>query len=412
MRIGFMAIKELVYAAKQQLESATQQSFRHSHIYELFAASFGFNTRASLDAAHVMVVMERAPEPVASSLATLHRRLSELGYESVADSAGAALLSMIAVQCVGVASVELVIDTLQQGYWAYHEDWYDIDEQDEDEASASESAGNQPPSLDPAKIALLIDGLNGLASRGSAAAHYALALIYRGDDLSEEEGSSYWYSLMEQGRDLDGVQLEWATAYKTHLLNTEREALHLTEAARLGWADARLDIALEKAQRAEHRGDHGQAEHWYKEAAGLGHVDAMRSLVWLAEDAGDVDSARHWNHQAALHGDVDAMRDLIDEDDRDNLFQSWVWVYLAEHLGTDLRKSTLRAYHDGGMYADQEYDDDQGGPLYVAGDEGVELEPISSAEEAEAKKQAAELFRSIGSKGAFGMMDSTTGSFV
>lgn len=99
-----MAIKELVYAAKQQLESATQQSFRHSHIYELFAASFGFNTRASLDAAHVMVVMERAPEPVASSLATLHRRLSELGYESVADSAGAALLSMIAVQCVGVAS--------------------------------------------------------------------------------------------------------------------------------------------------------------------------------------------------------------------------------------------------------------------------------------------------------------------
>lgn len=407
-----MAIKELVYAAKQQLESATQQSFRHSHIYELFAASFGFNTRASLDAAHVMVVMERAPEPVASSLATLHRRLSELGYESVADSAGAALLSMIAVQCVGVASVELVIDTLQQGYWAYHEDRYDIDEQDEDEASASESAGNQPPSLDPAKIALLIDGLNGLASRGSAAAHYALALIYRGDDLSEEEGSSYWYSLMEQGRDLDGVQLEWATAYKTHLLNTEREALHLTEAARLGWADARLDIALEKAQRAEHRGDHGQAEHWYKEAAGLGHVDAMRSLVWLAEDAGDVDSARHWNHQAALHGDVDAMRDLIDEDDRDNLFQSWVWVYLAEHLGTDLRKSTLRAYHDGGMYADQEYDDDQGGPLYVAGDEGVELEPISSAEEAEAKKQAAELFRSIGSKGAFGMMDSTTGSFV
>lgn len=407
-----MAIKELVYAAKQQLESATQQSFRHSHIYELFAASFGFNTRASLDAAHVMVVMERAPEPVASSLATLHRRLSELGYESVADSAGAALLSMIAVQCVGVASVELVIDTLQQGYWAYHEDWYDIDEQDEDEASASESAGNQPPSLDPAKIALLIDGLNGLASRGSAAAHYALALIYRGDDLSEEEGSSYWYSLMEQGRDLDGVQLEWATAYKTHLLNTEREALHLTEAARLGWADARLDIALEKAQRAEHRGDHGQAEHWYKEAAGLGHVDAMRSLVWLAEDAGDVDSARHWNHQAALHGDVDAMRDLIDEDDRDNLFQSWVWVYLAEHLGTDLRKSTLRAYHDGGMYADQEYDDDQGGPLYVAGDEGVELEPISSAEEAEAKKQAAELFRSISSKGAFGMMDSTTGSFV
>ena len=64
------------------------------------------------------------------------------------------------------------------------------------------------------------------------------------------------------------------------------------------------------------------------------------------------------------------------------------------------------------MYADQEYDDDQGGPLYVDGDEGVELEPISSADEAEAKKLAAELFRNIGAKDAFGMMDSTTGSFV
>ena len=408
-----MAIKELVYASKQQLESATQQSFRHSHIYELFAASFGFNTRASLDTAHIMAVMVRAQVPVASSLATLHRRLAELGYESVADSAGAALLSMIADQRLGVVSVESVAEALQQGHWAYPDDWYDIaDEENEDESSDSEPASPPSPSLDPAKTALLIDGLNGAASRGCAAAHYALALIYRGDELSEEEGSSYWYSLMEQGRDLDGVQLEWATAYKIHLLNAEREALHLNEAARLGCADARLDLALEKAQRAEHQGDHGQAEHWYKEAAGLGHVEAMRSLAWLAEETGDVHSARHWTHQAALHGVVGAMRDLIDEDDQGNLFQNWVWVYLAEHLGTDLRKSTLRAYHDGGMYADEEYDDDQGGPLYVAGDEGVRLVPLSASEEAEAKKQAAELFSNIDPDGALDGISTARGSFL
>lgn len=406
-----MAIKELVYATKQQLDSVTQQSFRHSHIYELFAASFGFNTRASLDATHLMAVMQRPQEPVASSLATLHRRLVELGYQSVADTAGEALLSMIAGHRLGVISVESVIDALQQDRWAYPEEWFEVDE-DEDEASEAEPAGNPTLSLDHAKLALLIDGLNGAASRGSSAAHYALALIYRGDDLSEEEGSSYWYSLMEQGRDLDGVQLEWATAYKTQLLNAEREALHLNEAARLGWADARLDIALDKAQRAEHRGDHGQAEHWYKEAAGLGHVEAMRSLAWLAQGAGDEDTARHWNHQAALHGDVDAMRGLIDEDDRGNLFQNWVWVYLAEHLGSDLRKSTLRAYHDGGMYADQEYDDDQGGPLYVAGDEGVRLAPLSAADEVKAKKQAAELFSNIGSEGASDWMSTARGRFV
>lgn len=389
-----MAIKELVYATKQQLESATQQSFRHSHIYELFAASFGFNTRASLDAAHIMAVMVRAQVPVASSLATLHRRLAELGYEAVADSAGAALLSMIADQRLGVVTVESVIESLQQEHWSYPEDWYGVDD-DEDEYPGFKSLGSSSPSLDPNGVGVLIDGLNGAASRGSAAAHYALALIYRGDEVSEEEGSSYWYSLMEQGRDLDGVQLEWAIAHKAQLLNVEQEALHLNEAARLGWADARLDIALEKAQHAEHRGDHGQAEHWYKEAAGLGNVEAMRFLVWLAEDTGDVDSARHWNHQAALHGDVDAMRDLIDEDDRGNLFQSWVWVYLAEHLGTDLHKSTLRAYHDGGLYAGQEYDDDQGGPLYVAGDEGVQLESLSALDDSRARDKAQELFSRI-----------------
>lgn len=241
----------------------------------------------------------------------------------------------------------------------------------------------------------MIDGLNSAASRGSAAAHYALALIYSGSDLSEEERSSYWYSLMEQGRDLDGVQLEWAAAYKTQLLNGERERLHLNEAARLGWTDARLDIALENAQRAEHRGELGQAEHWFKEAASLGHVEAMRSLAWLAEQADDDDSARHWNHQAALHGDVDAMRDLIDEDGRGNLFQNWVWVYLAEYLGSDLRTSTLRAYHDGGLYADQEYDDDQGGPLYVAGDEGVQLESLSALDDSRARDAAQELFNRI-----------------
>lgn len=132
----------------------------------------------------------------------------------------------------------------------------------------------------------------------------------------------------------------------------------------------------------------------------------------LAAQCGQPAMSKHWCIQAARQGDLQAMRHLIDHIDSENILQGWVWVFLSEMLGRDLRNSSMRAYHDGGMYADQEYDDDQGGPLYVAGDEGVELEPISSAEEAEAKRQAAELFRSIGSKGAFGMMDSTTGSFV
>lgn len=387
-----MAIKKLVYTTKRQLESATRQSFRHSHIYELLAASFGFNTRASLDAAHIMAVMDQPQHPVASSLATLHRRLVELGYEAVADSVGAALLSMVADQCLGAVCIESVIDALLQGHWGDPDDWYD---DDEEKASDSKQVGDRSPSLDPTKIALLIDGLNGAASRGSAAAHYALALIYRGDELSEEVGSSYWYSLMEQGRELEGVQLEWAKTYEERLLNAEREELHLKESARLGWADARLDTALKSAQEAENHGNLEDAAHWYKEAAALGHVEAMRSLIWLAQDTDDVDSVEHWTHQAALHGDADAMRDLIDEDDPSNLFQNWVWVYLARRLGTNLQESTLRAYHEGGKYADQEYDDDLGGPLYIAGDEGVRLGALNAEDDARAREAAQEFFNQI-----------------
>lgn len=92
---------------------------------------------------------------------------------------------------------------------------------------------------------------------------------------------------------------------------------------------AQLELALDAAQEAEAKGDFEGAKRWYTEAASL--------------------------------GDVDAMRALIDEYDEHNLFQNWVWVFLSELLGHDLRESSLRAYHDGGLYADQDYDDDQGG---------------------------------------------------
>lgn len=386
-----MAIKELVYAVKQQLESATQQSFRHSHVYELLAASFGFSTRASLDATHVIAVAERAYQPSAADLGALQSRLTELGYQQVADSAGAVLLSVIADHRLWVATVESVIELLKLGRWAHPDGWPEV----EDDVLELEAVGSALPELDLGNFAMLVDGLNAAAARNGAAAHYALALIYRGEDLSEEVGSAYWYSLMEQGRALEGIELEWAMAYKNGLRNAEREVLHLNEAARLGWSDARLDIALERAQCAEERDDFEQAEHWYKEAADLGHVGAMRSLSWLAESVDDSESAWHWNHQAALCGDLDAMRSLIDEDDEKNLFQNWVWVYLAEQLGTDLRVSTLRAYHDGGMYAGQAYDDDQGGPLYVDGDEGVHLEPLSASDDVRARAEARELLNRI-----------------
>ena len=42
-----MTIKELAYSAQQHLQASTGGSFKRAHVYELLAASFGFNSHAA-----------------------------------------------------------------------------------------------------------------------------------------------------------------------------------------------------------------------------------------------------------------------------------------------------------------------------------------------------------------------------
>ena len=72
-----------------------------------------------------------------------------------------------------------------------------------------------------------------------------------------------------------------------------------------------------------------------------------------------------------------------------------MWFYLAEMLGTDLTKSDMHAFHEGGLNADQLYDDDVGGPLYAAGHEGVVLKPLDEDGKREARDDAARIFVDI-----------------
>ncbi|MCM8593535.1 hypothetical protein NFO98_31285, partial [Pseudomonas aeruginosa] len=187
--------------------------------------------------------------------------------------------------------------------------------------------------------------------------------IYRRDEHSDLEGSEYWYSLLKQGRPLQGIELEWALAYERERMQAERHAYHLAEAAKLGHRAARLARAVNGAHNAEGEEDFEVAKQCYLEAAEL--------------------------------GDIEAMLELIEVYDQENTKQNWIWVYLSALLGEDLRESSLCAYHDGGMFADEDYDDDQGGPMYVAGHEGIELQPLSAADDAEARRLADEYFSRI-----------------
>lgn len=401
-----MAIKELAFSAKQHLNSVTGQQFKQSHVYELLAACNGFKSSASLNSHHVFATLDDEPEISSERLLLLHQRLIDLGYADVAEAAGSAILHLVSQHRFAAVSLSFVLASVKGGHIGkrYLDD-YDDDPDDSDDEFYFVANRRKEPWLDEDRLDLLFDGLDAAAGRGNALAHYALALIYGRDGILDEHnpspGDDYWLKQLELGKELKGVELEWAQAALADRERISKADFHLEQAALLGFDEATVDLA-------EKTGDPALLSR----AFALSSFNEPMRIADLAAECGQPAMSKHWCIQAAKQGDLHAMRHLIDHIDSENIFQGWVWVFLSEMLGRDLRNSSMRAYHDGGMYADQEYDDDQGGPLYVDGDEGVELEPISSADEAEAKKLAAELFRNIGAKDAFGMMDSTTGSFV
>lgn len=110
----------------------------------------------------------------------------------------------------------------------------------------------------------------------------------------------------------------------------------------------------------------------------------------LAQD-GDAWALR----QLAKVGDIDAIRDLVSQALKSDIVEAWMWLHLAEMLGTDLQASTMRANHDGGSHAGEAYDNNYGGSMYVAADELLELPAIGEAQNQEAEKLAAAFFSEI-----------------
>lgn len=75
-----MTIKELAYSAQQRLQASTGSSFKRAHIYELLAASFGFNSYAALGVDAVLTQQRPDDKHFASHSAFVRRRCIELGY--------------------------------------------------------------------------------------------------------------------------------------------------------------------------------------------------------------------------------------------------------------------------------------------------------------------------------------------
>lgn len=376
---GFvMTIKELAYSTQQHLQSRTTASFKRAHIYEMLAASFGFNSYAALSSEAVFTRRRPDAKPTSEHNTAIRQRCVELGYpQATADVVSSELPVFVANRQIDLVRLSDLVDDLRgESSVSYG----DADDQPDDNPQVT-SDHHWPGPHDEMVTPILLEGLEAAAGKGIALAHYALALIYatNEDDDGQDAGSSYWYTQAQQGRVLSGVEKEWADAHAKQLADAEKCGRHLREAARLGNKHALLDLA-------EQFGD----PTFFEKTDGS-VVDDPARVAEIAERLGRVDDARHWLTIAAEGGDIDAMRQLIEHYDLGDLERCWKWLYLAQLLGTDLTKSNHYAIHEDGS----PYDDDVGGPAYVAGEEGVELAALDAEQAAVAQRAAQELFERI-----------------
>jgi TPR repeat protein len=381
-----MTIKQLAFEAQQHLQAKTGIAFKRSHIYELLAAAYGFNSYASLCADHVFTQGSITSHP-AQHGESVGRRYLELDYPpETALQLAQVLPDYLTEQDIGVIRITDLVAHLRyetSGMYSLNDDEFNDDESDDDFEDGAD--GTLAPWVDDEFIAspILLEGLTAAAEKGNADAHYALALLHAPSDGSYDEpsaGREYWYQEERNGRVLAGVEKEWADEYAAMLNRSNKYEHHLRAAGELGHEAALLEMA-------ERFGDPAFFERMTSFSL---DVDANRAAD-VAAQLGRSNDASRWRTEAARQGDTEAMRDLIEGDDRSNPQQCWTWFYLTKLLGTDLSKSEYEAINEDGS----PYDDDVGGPAYVDGRGGVELEPIDSEQEAAARRAATDLYDAI-----------------
>ena len=358
-----MAIKELIFATQQHIQTITGNSFKRTHIYELLSANFGFNSYAALNSTSIFSQnqqdqLSQSQQKKNQNNSLLRQRSIDLGYPTkTADLVSSQLPSFIEDFQVCVINISDLVYELRTEL-SYMDETYECDDE-----QFSES---------------LTNNLEFAANKNNSLAHYALALI--NTTGKEGSGNDYWYKQEQQGRILSGVEKEWADAHKRNLDKIIKHSFHLKEAAKLGNKEALLDLASQFDDPAFFSTTNNTA------------VDEDPVIVSeIAEKLGRKEDMKQWLIIAANQGDSDAIFRLIEELNHDNLQQSWTWVYLAQLLGTDLTKDDFHAIHENGS----SYDDDIGGPMYVDGREGIKLTRLSSEQERSARQEANALYKLI-----------------
>lgn len=361
-----MTMKDQAFRAHAFLQPAGVRAIKRSHIHELLAIAAGYGTHAAFQQEATWCNTRWVDAGIEPSTARLRARCLELGYpDEEAVCASDAVIRFLLEQGYAAVSFEALITASDQ----FEEDpswnrWVSTTILEPGRRDVAFYFENQP---------VLLQGLELAASKGVTAAHYAIARLLEAEAdtyPAEEERTKRHYRR-------EGV---WTSPFvsfddvATEPLRAEyKYRHHLFEAARA----CDLRALLESAER-------------FSDPAILNHapsegIDPM-SMVHLASEHEDDARLRFWLAAAASGGDVDAMRELIVGHD-EPIEQAWVWMHLSRLLDQDLSRDHYELVHEN---ADR-YDDDLGGPGYVVGDDGIELEPLDASANAVALREAERL---------------------
>jgi len=374
-----MTIKEFAYSTQQHLQASTKGTFKRANIYELLAASFGFNSYAALCANSVFTDVSMPTQLPAKHRLIIRSRCVDMGYPAdIADAVSYALPDFLTEREFGVFAIDGLVALLRS-----ESDGKLPDDEEDDEPEDWNDIVESREAFTGAMVGspILLEGLDNAATKGNALAHYALALIQRFSEEFEgpEPGSEHWYLQAKAGRTLTGIEKEWASDYDAHLVISQKYVHHLRAAATLGEPNALLDLA-----------DQFNDPTFFE--LGIDRVISNpMSVAEIAERLDRPEDAKRWLTMAAESGETDAMRQLIETYDQSDLYRCWSWVYLAKLLGSDLTQDAHYAINEDGS----PYDEDVGGPAFVGGHEGVTLDSLNEVQDIAAKQAAQELYARI-----------------
>lgn len=325
-----MNIKQFTFSAHQSIQALLDTPFKRTHTYELIATAFGYKSYASINSDTLFYI---APDSILPDIDAVTARCLTLGYlPSVTRIISSTLTSELVNNKIGLRDIHNLINQLNGD-----DEFYDDMDNLKPEYQITQG---------------LIDSLLLSAERRSSLAHYALALIYEPedeyDDFLEPKISSYWYDQQKAGRELIGVQLEWANEYEQSITGTECVE------------DSKL------------------SEHHLISSAQLGNHQAIQYLANKIVEGDQLTDSVKWLSLAAELGDVDSIRYLLEEEKVSSLLTSWKWIYLAQMLGTDLTRDDYHAINEGGN-------------LYVGGTPGISLTALTQTDDSTAQSLAKEL---------------------